>query len=187
MRRCAPTRRRARRSTARCTPKFDLAFEDFSDRDAGFYTKINGNPNTWMKPADFHRHLLYAQTFVRLAGVRIVAWQIPLGNTLMRAMNNTWDHFQDNRVQWLLGTGTRARRGDPEGQWEHWAARRFPDLAFRNFGIWGQRTDEIAERFDEAVDGADVLVVQGGINDIAQGRDLGAAARDLRALVERGL
>ena len=89
--------------------KFDIAFEDFSDRDAGFYTKINGNPNTWMKPADFHRHLLYAQTFVRLAGVRMVAWQIPLGNTLMRAMNNTWDHFQDNRVQWLLGTGTRAR------------------------------------------------------------------------------
>lgn len=89
--------------------KFDIAFEDFSDRDAGFYAKIDGNPNTWMKPADFHRHLLYAQTFVRLAGVRIVAWQIPLGNTVMRAMNNTWDHFQDNRVQWLLGPGTRTR------------------------------------------------------------------------------
>jgi hypothetical protein len=88
--------------------KFDIAFEDFSDRDAGFYAKINGNPNTWMKPADFHRHLLYAQTFVRRAGVRMVAWQIPLGNTVMRAMNNTWDHFQDNRVQWLLGPGGRA-------------------------------------------------------------------------------
>jgi lysophospholipase L1-like esterase len=82
---------------------------------------------------------------------------------------------------------SRARRGDPEGQWEHWAARRFPDLTFRNFGIWGQRTDEIAERFDEAVRGADVLIVQGGINDIAQGRDADTAARHLRALVERGL
>jgi len=89
--------------------KFDIAFEDFSDRDAGFYVKINGNPNTWMTPADFHRHLLYAETFVRLAGVRMVAWQIPLGNTVMRPMNNTWDHFQDNRVQWLLGPGGRAR------------------------------------------------------------------------------
>ena len=39
----------------------------------------------------------------------MVAWQIPLGNTLMRAMNNTWDHYQDNRVQWLLGSGSRAR------------------------------------------------------------------------------
>jgi hypothetical protein len=89
--------------------RFDISFEDFSDRDAGFYAKINGNPNTWMKPADFHRHLLYAQTFVRLAGVRMVAWQIPLGNTVMRAMNNSWDHFQDNRVQWLLGPGGRAQ------------------------------------------------------------------------------
>ena len=87
---------------------FDIAFEDFSDRDAGFYTK-NGNPNTWFEPADFRRHLLYAQTFVKLAGVRMVAWQIPLGNTLMRAEDNTWDHYQDNRVQWLLGGGSRAR------------------------------------------------------------------------------
>jgi hypothetical protein len=87
---------------------FDIAFEDFSDRDAGFYAKQEGNPNTWFKAADFHRHLLYGQTFVRLAGIRMVAWQIPLGNTVMRAMNNTWDHFQDNRVQWLLGAGSRA-------------------------------------------------------------------------------
>ena len=88
---------------------FDIAFEDFSDRDAGFYAKVENNPNTWFKPADFHRHLLYAQTFVRLAGVRMVAWQIPLGNTLMRTDDNTWGHFQDNRVQWLLGDGSRVR------------------------------------------------------------------------------
>jgi hypothetical protein len=89
--------------------KFDVAFEDFSDRDAGFYQVQQGNAKTWFTPADFARHLLYAKTFVRLAGVRIVAWQIPLGNTVMRAMDNTWDHFQDNRVQWLLGPGSRAR------------------------------------------------------------------------------
>jgi hypothetical protein len=88
--------------------KFDISFEDFSDRDAGFYAKQQGNPKTWFTPADFRRHMLYAQTFVRLAGVRMVAWQIPLGNTVMRAMNNTWDHFQDNRVQWLLGPSSRA-------------------------------------------------------------------------------
>ena len=45
---------------------------------------------------------------MKLTGLRMVAWQIPLGNTVMRAMNNTWDHFQDNRVQWLLGPGGRA-------------------------------------------------------------------------------
>jgi hypothetical protein len=88
--------------------KFDVSFEDFSDRDAGFYAVQENNPKTWMKPADFARHLLYAKTFVALAGIRMVAWQIPLGNTVMRAMNNTWDHFQDNRVQWLLGPDSRA-------------------------------------------------------------------------------
>jgi hypothetical protein len=88
--------------------KFDVSFEDFSDRDAGFYATVKGNPHTWFTPGDFHRHLLYAETFVRLAGVRMVAWQIPLGNTLMRAMSNVSDHFQDNRVQWLLGSKARA-------------------------------------------------------------------------------
>ena len=120
--------------------KFDIAFEDFSDRDAGFYVKINGNPNTWMKPADFHRHLLYAQTFVRLAGVRIVAWQIPLGNTVMRAMNNTWDHFQDNRVQWLLGNGTRAR------------LRAYTSAGFAGF-LFGRGADGATCACDAAKDG----------------------------------
>jgi hypothetical protein len=120
--------------------KFDIAFEDFSDRDAGFYTKINGNPNTWMKPADFHRHLLYVQTFVRLAGVRMVAWQIPLGNTVMRAMNNTWDHFQDNRVQWLLGAGTRPR------------LRAYASAGFAGF-LFGRGADGATCACDAAKDG----------------------------------
>jgi hypothetical protein len=89
--------------------RFDIAFEDFSDRDSGYYEVVQHNPAVWFKPSDFHRHLLYAKTFVRLAGVRMVAWQIPLGNRLMRAENNTPDHYQDNRVQWLLGEGSRTR------------------------------------------------------------------------------
>ena len=30
---------------------------------------------------------------------RVVVWQIPLGNTKMRAMNDTWGHYQDNRAR----------------------------------------------------------------------------------------
>jgi lysophospholipase L1-like esterase len=82
---------------------------------------------------------------------------------------------------------SRRRLGDPEGQWEHWAGLLQPALEFRNYGIWGERTDEIAARFEEAVGGAEVLIVQGGINDIAQGRQIEPAAENLRALVERGL
>jgi lysophospholipase L1-like esterase len=82
---------------------------------------------------------------------------------------------------------SRRRLGDPEGQWEHWAALVHPELELRNFGICGERTDEIAARFDEAVAGAEVLIVQGGINDIAQGRPIEPAAENLHALVARGL
>jgi lysophospholipase L1-like esterase len=82
---------------------------------------------------------------------------------------------------------SRKRRGDERGQWMYWAAPRHPELDFANHGIWGERTDEIAARFDGAVDGADILIVQGGINDIAQGRAIDDAARELRAIIERGI
>ena len=38
---------------------------------------------------------------------RIVMWQIPLGNTRMRAENNTNGHYQDNRSGWLLDEPAR--------------------------------------------------------------------------------
>jgi lysophospholipase L1-like esterase len=76
--------------------------------------------------------------------------------------------------------------GDEASQWEYWAARADQRLVFRNCGRYGERTDEIAARLDACVFGADVLVVQGGINDIAQGRDIDDAAANLRAMVRRG-
>ena len=48
-------------------------------------------------------------TSPRATGKRIVMWQIPLGNTKMLAMNNTWGHYQDNRPEWLLDDGAGAR------------------------------------------------------------------------------
>ena len=51
--------------------KFDIAFADFSDRDAGFYATIRANPKAWFTPADLRRHVLYAAEFVRLAHVRL--------------------------------------------------------------------------------------------------------------------
>jgi len=78
------------------------------------------------------------------------------------------------------------RDPEPESQYEHWAALGDERLRFRNCGIYGQRTDEIARRLDECAAGADVLIVQGGINDIAQGRPVEPAAENLRAMVERG-
>ena len=82
---------------------------------------------------------------------------------------------------------SRSQSGNPESRWEYWTALQHPELELRNFGIWGERTDQIAARFHEAVEDAEVLIVQGGINDIAQGRPIEEAARDLRAMIDRGL
>ncbi len=81
----------------------------------------------------------------------------------------------------LLGFGTNV-----QSQWEYWAQRADPRLRFRNCGVYGERTDEIAKRLDACAKGADVLVVQGGINDLAQGSLVTAAAANLRAMVKRG-
>jgi len=70
--------------------------------------------------------------------------------------------------------------------WDVWAAQADSRLELRNCGIYGQRTDEIAARLEECARGADVLIVQGGINDIAQGRDVENAAANLHAMVGRG-
>jgi lysophospholipase L1-like esterase len=51
--------------------------------------------------------------------------------------------------------------------------------------VYGQRIDEISARLEDCATGADVLVVQGGINDIAQGRPVERTAEDLRAMVRR--
>jgi lysophospholipase L1-like esterase len=85
--------------------------------------------------------------------------------------------------------GRRAAQGwgsNPRSQWEYWAARADRRLRMRNCGIFGQRTDEIALRLKACAKGADVLVVQGGINDIAQLRSVDDAARNLRGMVRAG-
>ena len=75
---------------------------------------------------------------------------------------------------------------NPESQFEHWAALEDTRLEFRNCGVYGERTDEIALRLEECVVGAEVLLVQGGINDIAQGRSVERAAENLLGMVQRG-
>lgn len=53
--------------------------------------------------------------------------------------------------------------------------------------MFGERTDQIALRLDDCAAGAEVLIVQGGINDIAQGTSIEAAAGNLRGIVRAGL
>jgi lysophospholipase L1-like esterase len=89
---------------------------------------------------------------------------------------------------WDPDPAVRARIEHPDerSQWQWWAARKDPRLEFHTRAAYGKRTDEIAEFLDDVVDGADLLVVQGGINDIAQRRSVQDAARNLGIIVERG-
>ena len=90
-----------------------------------------------------------------------------------------WD--PDERVRARIGPAA-----DVRSQYEYWARRRLPGTDFRNCGVFGERTDQIAARLDACAEGADVLIVQGGINDIAQMRRVRTAARNLRGMVARG-
>lgn len=87
----------------------------------------------------------------------------------------------DPRQRDNLGFGA-----DRKSQWEYWAEQKHPGLRFRNCGVYGERTDEIAQRLDGCAKGAQALIVQGGINDIAQGRPVEPAAENLRRMVKRG-
>ncbi|MEA2147098.1 MAG: hypothetical protein QOG59_2685 [Solirubrobacteraceae bacterium] len=90
---------------------FDLVFNDVTDRDAGFYQHVEGNPHTGWTAADFHRHDRYLGAFTRAAHTSVVLWQLPLGSTFL---NDTWTHYRDNRLQWWLadpsGAHLRATR-----------------------------------------------------------------------------
>jgi lysophospholipase L1-like esterase len=90
---------------------------------------------------------------------------------------------------WDPDPKVRAQISEPDerSQWQWWAAQIAPQLDFRNFGVNTQRTDQIAARFDVAVEGADTLIVQGGINDIVQRRPVEEAARNLAGVVDRAL
>jgi lysophospholipase L1-like esterase len=90
---------------------------------------------------------------------------------------------------WDPDPAVRAGIGEPDerSQWQWWAALTAPQLEFRNHGVYGERTDQIAARFDGAVEGAEMLIVQGGINDVVQRRPIEEAAKNLAAMVERGL
>ena len=89
--------------------RFDLVFAEFSDRDAGFKEHVYGDGGaSWWDAGDFERNARFIGGVVALTGKRVVFWQIPYGNTKMRAQNNTPGHYQDNKVERLLDDPSRA-------------------------------------------------------------------------------
>ena len=79
---------------------FDLAFFSLSDRDAGF-------DRGWWDTAHFESFRTFLGAVTRETRLPAMLWQMPVGNTLYRSVNNTKNHYQDNRVEYFLKEGNR--------------------------------------------------------------------------------
>jgi hypothetical protein len=83
---------------------FDVLFFDPSDRDAAYYQYVRGEGQAyWWDTTDFDRYRTFIARLVERTGKKAMIWQVPVGNTLYRSMNNTSGHYQDNRAQYWLG------------------------------------------------------------------------------------
>ena len=89
---------------------FDVLFTEVADRDAGYAVKRDGRDprDVWWDADDWKRFERYVADVHADTRLPVAVWQIPLGNTLYRAVNDTPHHYADNRVQWLLGPDDRA-------------------------------------------------------------------------------
>src|SRR5205814_8130835 len=85
------------------------AFTDLPERDAAYNQYVLGdNGAHWWDLTNatvpnFSRYRQYVAALHATTARRIVLWQLPVGNTVMRSENNSAGHYQDNRVQGLLG------------------------------------------------------------------------------------
>jgi lysophospholipase L1-like esterase len=90
-----------------------------------------------------------------------------------------WDPNPDVRA------GIADRLND-QSQYGYWAERALEgQVRIRNCGVFGERTDAIALRLADCARRAKVIVIEGGINDIAQGRTPQSAAANLDQMVRQ--
>lgn len=75
----------------------DFVATDPSDRDAGYYTSLG--QDRWWDDTKAAAYLAWSKDLADTVGKPTVMWQIPLGNM---AQNNTTNHWQDNRVDYLF-------------------------------------------------------------------------------------
>lgn len=75
----------------------DFVVTDPSDRDAAWYSAQG--LDRWWDDQKAAAYLAWSKTLAETVGKPTVMWQIPLGNS---AQNNTTNHWQDNRVDYLF-------------------------------------------------------------------------------------
>jgi lysophospholipase L1-like esterase len=77
--------------------------------------------------------------------------------------------------------------GDERSQFAYWLRRAHPEWRVLNRGVNGERTDEIAARFDRDVlaHRPAVVVIIAGVNDVYQGRGVDHVTAQLAAMYDR--
>ena len=78
-------------------------------------------------------------------------------------------------------------RGDERSQYAYWLMARHADWHVLNRGVNGERSDQIAARFDRDVIAAQpaAVVIIAGVNDIYQGKTAATVTAQLRAMYDR--
>ena len=78
-------------------------------------------------------------------------------------------------------------RGDERSQYSYWLMQLQPAWRVLNRGINGERSDQIAARFDRDVLGAkpDAAIIIAGVNDVYQDRELEHVTTHLRDMYDR--
>jgi hypothetical protein len=89
------------------TSRYDLLFNDGSDRDAGYYKYVLGDAAAWWDRLNvtfpnFHRWESYVGAISTTANRSVIVWQIPIGNQYFDTENNTNGHYQDKRAEYFL-------------------------------------------------------------------------------------
>ncbi len=77
--------------------------------------------------------------------------------------------------------------GDAQAPFPYWLTAAHPDWTVLNRGVNGERSDQIAARFDRDVlaHHPQVVVIIAGVNDVYQGRTAESVAAQLRAMYDR--
>jgi len=79
--------------------------------------------------------------------------------------------------------------GDVKSQYAYWLMQAHPDWQVLNRGVNGERSDEIAARFDRDVLTAHprIVIVIAGVNDVYQGEPASAVEARLKSIYDRAL
>ena len=80
-------------------------------------------------------------------------------------------------------------RGDVTSQYGYWLERIHPEWEVLNRGVNGERSDQIAARFDRDVIAAApaIVVIIAGVNDVYQGRAVDHVSRQLDGMYGRAI